>query len=383
MTIYKLSDIFTLQMGKTPARKNMKYWENGNNKWISISDLSSYDKYVSDTKEKITDQAIKETGIKIIPANTVIMSFKLSIGKTAITQEPVYSNEAIMAFIDKGVVPMIPDYIYYLFKYKKWDEETNKAVMGKTLNKATLANVQIDINSMEEQQRIVSILDRTNKILSNQKAKLKKLDILIKARFVEIFGDPKENPNNFMVSKLKDVSLKKLSYGSGASSTQYNGTVRYIRITDIKEDGSLNNEIKSPETIEDKYYLNDGDILFARTGATVGKTYRYRKTDGKAIYAGYLIRMIPNIDKVLPDYVFYFTKTDYYKYFIENTKRTVAQPNINSKEYGDLLICVPPLELQRQFVNFVNQVDKSKFFIFRIQACYNIFIQIDFNSQIF
>ena len=258
-----------------------------------------------------------------------------------------------------------PEYLAWYFQSPKFKQLMVSEVtgIGGSLTRAQpkrVANYPVPNIEREKQDEIVKRLNLLHDSIQKRKEEIQLFDELIKARFVEIFGDPKENPNNFMVSKLKDVSLKKLSYGSGASSTQYNGTVRYIRITDIKEDGSLNNEIKSPETIEDKYYLNDGDILFARTGATVGKTYRYRKTDGKAIYAGYLIRMIPNIDKVLPDYVFYFTKTDYYKYFIKNTKRTVAQPNINSKEYGDLLICVPPLELQRQFVNFVNQVDKSK-----------------------
>ena len=138
---YRLEELFDLQMGKTPSRSVTEYWESGNNKWISIADLSKCGKYIYGTKECLSDGAITESGIKQIPANTVVMSFKLSIGKTAITSEPMYSNEAIMSFRDRKLVQLLPEYIYYLLLSKNWDDGTNKAVMGKTLNKATLSKV--------------------------------------------------------------------------------------------------------------------------------------------------------------------------------------------------------------------------------------------------
>ena len=111
---YKLKEIFDLHMGKTPSRNNAEYWNSNEYKWISIADLSKTGKYIRDTKEHLSKQAIDESGIKLIPANTVIMSFKLSIGKTAITAEDMYSNEAIMAFHDKHVVDILPEYLFYI-----------------------------------------------------------------------------------------------------------------------------------------------------------------------------------------------------------------------------------------------------------------------------
>ena len=152
---YKLKDIFDLQMGKTPPRNNQDYWNTNDNKWISIADLSKTGKYISKTKECLSDDAVKNSGIKVIPANTVVMSFKLSIGKTAITAEDMYSNEAIMAFHDRHVVEILPEYIFYMFKYKNWDESSNKAVMGKTLNKATLSEVVVEICPIEKQKMCI------------------------------------------------------------------------------------------------------------------------------------------------------------------------------------------------------------------------------------
>lgn len=169
-------------MGKTPSRNNAEYWNSNEYKWISIADLSKTGKYIRDTKEHLSKQAIDESGIKLIPANTVIMSFKLSIGKTAITAEDMYSNEAIMAFHDKHVVDILPEYLFYMFKFKNWDEGSNKAVMGKTLNKATLSDVEIDVCSIEKQREIVDILNKIMNILENRDNEIVLLDNLIKSR---------------------------------------------------------------------------------------------------------------------------------------------------------------------------------------------------------
>ena len=98
---YALNELFELQMGKTPSRGNTTYWNDGCYDWISISDLSGSEMYIAETKEKITELAVMESGIKPIPKNTVIMSFKLSIGKVAITSKEMFCNEAIMAFLRK------------------------------------------------------------------------------------------------------------------------------------------------------------------------------------------------------------------------------------------------------------------------------------------
>lgn len=195
-----------------------------------------------------------------------------------------------------------------------------------------------------------------------------------------MFGDPAKNDKGWKQTTLKEVAKGKLSYGSGASAVEYDGETRYIRITDITDNGELSEDRKSPSVVDEKYFLHDGDILFARSGATVGKTFLYRSTDGRGIYAGYLIRIIPNQDMVLPQYVFNYTKTDYYASFVRDCQRAVAQPNINAQEYGNLMICVPPIELQEQFTRFVEQTDKSKvlftqklFFQLYMAICVNAF----------
>ncbi|WP_454892191.1 restriction endonuclease subunit S, partial [Alloscardovia omnicolens] len=174
-------------MGKTPSRNNLSYWGSKDNQWISIADLSKSGKYIEETKEYLSDRAVEESGISVIPANTVVMSFKLSIGKTAITPKSMYSNEAIMAFCDKKVTELLPDYIYYMFLRRKWESGTNKAVMGNTLNKSTLSNIKVKIHKIDKQREIVKILDCASQIIDDREKQLHELDALVKARFVEMF----------------------------------------------------------------------------------------------------------------------------------------------------------------------------------------------------
>ncbi|MBQ1174923.1 MAG: restriction endonuclease subunit S, partial [Treponema sp.] len=184
----RLGDVFDLQMGKTPDRNNSQYWNTTDNKWISIADISKSEKFIYETKEFISESAVKESGIKIIPKDTVIMSFKLSIGKTAITTEDCYSNEAIMAFHKKDFYEIDNNYLFHIFSNKDWSEGANKAVKGVTLNKASLSVATIPLPPIETQKQIAATLDKVTKIIVESRKLLEKYDLLIKSRFIEMFG---------------------------------------------------------------------------------------------------------------------------------------------------------------------------------------------------
>ena len=135
----KFEDVFNLQMGKTPDRKNYDLFQ-GSNIWVSIRDLR--DKYISSSNEYISDKAA--SNIKVVPKGTVIMSFKLSIGKCAIAAKDLYTNEAIMAFNIKDGHDIDSSFLYYYLQGYKW-ANANKAVMGITLNKAIISEHIIGI----------------------------------------------------------------------------------------------------------------------------------------------------------------------------------------------------------------------------------------------
>ena len=359
----KLKDIFDLQMGKTPSRSNLEYWNTTDYKWISIADLTKTSKYIFETKEYLSKSAIKDSGIKVIPANTVVMSFKLSIGKTAITKEDMYSNEAIMAFKDKHVINIIPEYIFYLFKYKNWEEGSNKAVMGKTLNKATLSEIEVEICSIEKQRQIVNILDKIMSAVDGRKQELQLLDELIKARFVEMFGDPVKNPKGWEVVTIGDI-VTEVRYGTSKPAVE-GGKYPYLRMNNLTADGHLDlNDLKYidiPDDEIEKCVVRKGDVLFNRTNSIelVGKTVVFDLQEDMII-AGYIIRVRLN-KRLLPEILSQYMNLEALKDILRSmAKGAVNQANINAQELQSIKVYIPDMELQKQFIEMKNQVDKSK-----------------------
>ena len=155
--------------------------------------------------------------------------------------------------------------------------------------------------------------------------------------------------------KLSQIVQSKPKYGAGFSSKEFDGKTRYIRITDINDDGSLNDEKVSANGYSDHYLLKDNDFLIARSGNTVGKTYLYKKEDGQSIYAGYLIKFELNTKKVVPEYLLYYTKSLTYKNWINGNMRVAAQPNINSQQYMDSPVILPPIDVQYAIVEHITK----------------------------
>lgn len=277
----KLSEVFELQIGKTPSRNNISYW-NGNNKWISIADLSNANKYIYETKECITEAAVSDIGIKLVPKETIVMSFKLSIGKVAITQEDMYTNEAIMAFIDKGIFDIDINYIYYLFLGMDWLVGTNKAVMGLTLNKSVLSEKEIVLPDIKKQHEIVDKLTCLDFIITNKKKQLAKLDEIIKSRFIEMFGDPQINPYGFEKVTINDIcsSIVRGPFGSALKKEFFvepnNTTYKvYEQKNAIQKCAKIGTYYITEEKYEElkRFECFAGDIIMSCSG-TMGELYQ-------------------------------------------------------------------------------------------------------------
>lgn len=363
---YKLKDIFDLQMGKTPARNNRNYWNTKENKWISIADLSKTGKYISTTKEYLSDAAVEESGIKVIPANTVVMSFKLSIGKTAITTEEMYSNEAIMAFHDRRVVDILPEYVFYMFKYRNWEEGSNKAVMGKTLNKATLSDVEIEICPIEKQREIVAVLDKLMAVLEHREDELQLLDKLIKARFVEMFGDPIKNPKEYPVHQLSEYITSLTSGSRGwARYCVDDGNEWFITIKNVKDCHIITDNmqpVNAPDNAEAKRTkVQEGDLLISIT-ADLGRTGVVTKeiAEHGAYINQHLSCIRINKEVLKPLFVAYYMESPAGKEQFAAKNQNAVKAGLNFNSINSLRLIVPPIREQEDFINFINQVNKSK-----------------------
>ena len=237
------------------------------------------------------------------------------------------------------------------------------------LNQEKMRSIEIPIGPVKEQQSIVDYLDSAFAKIDAMKANAEKALNEAKALFQASLKEMLEPKEGWEEKTLKDVSVIHGNYGLSVPSTEFNG-VRYLRITDITEWGDLNDEKVSAKLDEEKEQelLEEGDILFARTGATVGKTLMYKEAFGKCLFAGYLIRYRLKKEMILPKFLFYITHSDnYYKWVLENQK-AAAQPNISAKLYNEYHVLYPPLSEQQSIVATLDSL-KSK--VDRLQANYD------------
>ena len=270
-----------------------------------------------------------------------------------------FKDGNILWFKQKAKDKILPEYLVKAFDSKEVKDFINKNSSGTTVGTFTIQTakkMEISLPSLDEQKEIIDKVTRIELIIKQRKQELQLLDNLIKARFVEMFIG-----KDYSLITLDDLTLGKGEYGAQSAAIDYNSRrPRYVRITDINDDGTLNNDLVSSANVEDdeQYKLSYGDFMFARMGATVGKTYAYKS--GNQIFAGYLIRYRLNLEKIIPEYLYVYTKLDEYRNWVLLNQSGAAQPGINAKKYCSLRIPVAPLEEQRVFADFVKQVDKSK-----------------------
>lgn len=220
-----------------------------------------------------------------------------------------------------------------------------------------------------EQNDLNEIFNNYKNFIEKKNFKLNDKCFLIKFNSIKsnkrIDAGFNKNPYNlvskYSIVKLKDCILNKGTYGANEPSIPYNeGDIRYIRISDIDENGNLKNDtIKTAKNIDEKYILNDNDFLFARTGS-VGRTFLYKKSMGKSIYAGYLIKYILDTSKIYPEYLLAYCQTSKYWQWVKQQERPAVQSNINAEEYSSLTIPLPPLDKQKEIANIMKDANLLK-----------------------
>ena len=229
---------------------------------------------------------------------------------------------------------------------------------------AMLSEFPIPLPPLETQKQIAATLDKVSKIIAENKKLLEKYDLLIKSRFIEMFGDPVSNPMGWNKIEL-GKACKEVRYGTSKPAIE-NGKYTYLRMNNITYEGELDlTNIKTIDISDEelaKCSVKKGDILFNRTNSIdlCGKTCLFKLHETMVI-AGYIIRVRVN-EKLNPQYVVTFFNTKSIKKMLrEMAKGAVNQANINAQEMQAIKIPLPPIEQQNTFAAFVQQIDKSKF----------------------
>ena len=350
----------------------------------------------------------------VVPRNNgeTILGSKIATKR----QHVVHAGQFIMSKIDArngayGIVPaelegaivtndfpvfdvdtskIIPQFLVLVSTTEKFIEFARKCSSGTTNRKRidieAFLNQQIPLPSVGEQ---VEILNEYNTAINDIRKSEKKIeeyegsifDFLQKELNVEVFEESHIGQNELLFfttlsnmtrwdcyntsyrlsNRKKEKTIgqlikRKPIYGAPYSAIKYNGEIRYIRITDIKEDGSLTKDMVSADAFSEAYLLKENDFLIARSGNTVGKTFLYSSEYGPAIFAGYLIKFELNNKIIIPQYLLLYTKSPLFKKWINSNMRVSAQPNINSKQYLDAPIIVPDMDVQEKIVRYAERI---------------------------
>lgn len=305
------------------------------------------------------------------------------LGRKGTIDKPLYVNGAFWTVDTMYYTEIFNNisakYLYYCtltVDFRKYATQTALPSMTQT----TLSNLLFSVPNYLEQKAITRYLDKKlaqiDTLITKQQALLEKLaeqrialisnavtkglnpDVEMKESEVEWLG---KIPLDWTIKRLKFLLVGKLKYGANESAESEDlGQPRYIRITDIDEKGNLRDETFKSLEIEkaQEYLLKDLDILLARSGATVGKSYLYHKNSvGSACYAGYLIRARLNFHKFDAEFVNYFLQSKNYWDWINSINIQSTIQNVSAEKYSDLVLAIPPLLLQKQIVQILKAED--------------------------
>ena len=361
MAKYKLGDICEIVSGSTPKTSIEEYWD-GDIKWITPAEINDDTYIVTDSVRKITDLGAKKTGLSPFPEGTVILSSRAPIGKVAIAGCAMCCNQGFKNLICSEKI--LNKYLYWFLKGNtSFLNSLGRGATFKEISKSIVSQIEINVPDIEYQKEAADILEKVSEVIYLRKQELTALDNLINARFVEMFGDPVKNPKGWEVVTIGDI-VTEVRYGTSKPAVE-GGKYPYLRMNNLTADGHLDlNDLKYidiPDDEIEKCVVRKGDVLFNRTNSIelVGKTVVFDLQEDMII-AGYIIRVRLN-KRLLPEILSQYMNLEALKDILRSmAKGAVNQANINAQELRSIKVYIPDMELQKQFIEMKNQVDKSK-----------------------
>ena len=364
MQVEKLEDICEIASGGTPKRSEDSYWKNGKIPWLKISDIKS--KYVDKSEEHITQKGLDNSSAKLFKKGTIIYTIFATVGEVAILNIDATTNQAIAGLTIKDSAQINPSYLFYFLKsIKKQMHLLSRGVAQNNINLSVLRQIKVPIPDLNVQERIVNALDQMQNNIKLRQMELSKLDILIKARFVEMFGDPGLAHRENKVCNLENVAEVRSSHRIFTREFTKSG-VPFYRGTEISLLANGKEPIHSyyiSKARYDEITKNDskpkiGDLLMP---SICDKGQIWLVNTSKPFYYkdGRVLCISPNREKFNTIFFHQYMKMkSQIEYLKIGSGSTFAEFKIF--QLKKLKINIPPLKLQNEFASFVQQVDKSK-----------------------
>lgn len=355
---YKLGEICEIVSGSTPKTSVAEYWD-GDIKWITPAELTNESYIIDDSVRKLTELGVKKTGLIPFPAGTVILSSRAPIGKVAIAGCEMYCNQGFKNLICSDKINN--KYLYWFLKGNTaFLNSLGRGATFKEISKGIVGDIEINVPDAESQNRAVCNLEKISEVIKLRKKELFELDNLIKARFIEMFGDQRSNPFGFSKSMLKDT-CKVITGNTPSRAVQeyYGDFVEWIKTDNIVS--GLLNPTKATESLSEEGMkvgraVNKNSILMACIAGSIASIGKVCITDRTVTFNQQINAVVPTEYNVLFLYVMLQLSKDYLVEDINMAlKGILSKSKLEEKEF-----IVPPIDLQEQFSNFVEQVNKSK-----------------------
>jgi len=359
----KLGDITVSYSGGTPTAGNTEYY-GGAIPFIRSGEISK-----KQTELFITESGLKNSSAAMVNKGDILYAlYGATSGEVSISKIKGAINQAILAILPNKEYDS--NFLMQWLRIKK-DYIIATYLQGGqgNLSGTIVKNLIVDLPSFVEQTRIGSTLTYIDNLITLHQHKYEKLVNIKKSMLYKMFPqNGSKVPEIRFAGFTEDWEQRKLGevvssfeYGLNAAAKEFDGVNKYLRITDIDDSSRVfkDDDLTSPDidlSTAGSYLLNDGEILFARTGASVGKSFIYRESDGLVYYAGFLIRA-----KVKPEYdsefIFQNTLCASYEKYIQITSQRSGQPGVNAQEYSEYTLLVPDYTEQKRIGGFLRQID--------------------------
>lgn len=355
----KLGDVCTVVSGTTPKTSCPEYWD-GDINWVTPAELNDDSDIIYESQRKLTKKAVMESGLKSFPQGTVLLSSRAPIGKVAIAGVEMYCNQGFKNLICSDAI--YNRYLYHFLKSKtQYLNLLGRGATFKEVSKGIVENIEIPLPSISEQRCIASILDKVTDLIAKRRTQLEKLDLLVKSRFVEMFGTERDF-SKWNIAKVEDVA--EVCVGVVIKPSQY-----YAEIG-IKAFRSLNIGVMNVKNSEWVYFseeghlknakstVHEGDILVVRSGAPGTACVVTKEYDG--CNAVDIIIARPNSKKINSVFLAAFTNYPHGMNQIQKGTGGAAQQHFNVGQYKTMQIILPPLDLQNEFALYFHQTETTK-----------------------
>ncbi|MEZ0539388.1 restriction endonuclease subunit S [Fibrella arboris] len=341
--------------GGTPSTEKSEYW-GGDIPWITSADIK--DHYTANARKFLT----KKAGADILPAGNLLVVTRVGLGKLLVNQEPLAFSQDLQGLILKPTVDR--NYLVHAISQKVLHfKEISRGATIKGVTRDDLVKIQLPLPPLAEQRRIAALLDQADALRQKDRQLLAHYDKLAQSLFLDMFGDPVKNEKGWKRTKIRDL-VSEVKYGT-SKPAEDKGSFPYLRMNNITYEGHWNftdlKYINLTKAEEAKYILQKGDLVFNRTNSKelVGKTAVYQRDEPMAI-AGYLIRSRVN-EKAKPEYISAYLNSKHGKATLKGMcKNIIGMANINAQELQEIDILQPPLSLQTQFAQLIENIEQQK-----------------------